>query len=188
MSETPVNRARLRALASKATTGPWESTGSRYGCIYIFGPNREMVADKHDDAPDVVRLRGTGAGLPQAGLPQECNAAYIAAVSPDVVLTLLDELERVERERDAAKASYQFMVDKVANNSLEHYREMGREVVAQIERAERAEAKNAALQERIAFLETWPRRVMDYVCACGDEFPSLEEFAAHHQMMHPERI
>lgn len=58
---------------------------------------------------------------------------------------LRDALAREQaltQERDA-------MIDKAAKNGLEHYRQMGRETLAQIERAEAAEAKLAERDARI---------------------------------------
>lgn len=61
----------LRALAAKATTGPWRpAQGARgYG---VACPHGTIIAET------------TGWGVE--------DAAYIAAVSPDVVVGLLDEI------------------------------------------------------------------------------------------------
>jgi hypothetical protein len=52
----------------------------------------------------------------------------------------------LRQERDEAQKNYEFMVDKAAQNGLEHYRQMGQETLAQMERAEAAEARVKELE------------------------------------------
>ena len=98
----------LRRLAMEATPGPWEKVGMSYYHFQIHGKGRNghesericMTTDAvSNDAPADVR---------------EANAAYIAAASPDVVLSLIADLDALrtrlaEVEKDAAR--YQWMRD-----------------------------------------------------------------------------
>lgn len=97
-------------------------------------------------------------------------AEFRRAAHPAAVLTLIAQSRRVaaleaelklqreftmnaereflaaKAERDKAQANYQFMVDKAAENGLEHYRQMGQETLAQVERAEAAEVELVTLR------------------------------------------
>lgn len=75
----PIDLSRLRDLAREATPGPWREWKDQI----LIG--EEWVHD----------------------LPTYCDARYLAALSPDVLLALLDRLERAERERDGARATIQ---------------------------------------------------------------------------------
>lgn len=82
-------RARLRALAEKATPGPWTAycrdVGWRKGTPW--SPDRFLQWDLE--------------GPPQPdgrGQFYEPDARYIAAASPDAILAILDELDRLEAE------------------------------------------------------------------------------------------
>lgn len=81
---------RLKALAEKATPGPWRD--DMHG--YTWGPNDAMVADECH-ACEGVRIRGVGGRL-----PQKENAAYIAAAHPGTVLELIAENERLNERID----------------------------------------------------------------------------------------
>lgn len=76
----------LRALAQQATPGPWEvKSRGRWATVLASGG---FVAD-------------TGAvEISSSGL----DAAYIAAVSPTVLTTILDELERQAAQITAVRA------------------------------------------------------------------------------------
>lgn len=77
----------LKRLAQKAVPGPWsvDSLGN------IF---REPHAIDEDWQP-IVLLTKSSLG---EYAPAEANAAYIAALSPDVALALVDEIERLNKE------------------------------------------------------------------------------------------
>lgn len=77
----------LKRLAQKAVPGPWsvDSLGN------IF---REPHAIDEDWQP-IVLLAKSSLG---EYAPAEANAAYIAALSPDVALALVDEIERLNKE------------------------------------------------------------------------------------------
>lgn len=49
-------------------------------------------------------------------------------------------------ERDEARANYQFMVERAADQNLQHYRQLGEETVSALNRADAAEDRLARLQ------------------------------------------
>lgn len=78
-----VDTKALRVLAEKATRGPWAIERLEAGEEWY---NQGWYAVWLDT--------GTGTtGLPGSIKTTRENAAYIAALSPDVVLALLDEVE-----------------------------------------------------------------------------------------------
>jgi hypothetical protein len=118
--KAPLDRAFLRAKATAAFRGPWiaetwevyceeaeadcedvegERCGGEHDVITLLAPDEypdgQVVAqiDEHDG-----RIRTPGLeGFARA------NAEHIAAANPGAILELLDELERVEGERDAQR-------------------------------------------------------------------------------------
>ncbi len=93
---TPAQLQTLRALALAATQpGPWaarrELQGKGRHSYRVIDTNGFWVAD-FDDAPH--------------------DAAFVAAASPDVVLALLDECERLRRDRDSyANSGFERQLD-----------------------------------------------------------------------------
>lgn len=81
--------AQLRRLAEAATPGPWRFVPEG-DLIVKREPDGgdQMIADTDWNA-DTVRVRGFGAGL-----PIDANGEFIAAMSPEVVLALIDLIER----------------------------------------------------------------------------------------------
>ena len=77
MSEDEIKR--LRALAEVATPGPWRLEGD--GDLILMGGNGELLMDGVSYYPTALSR------------PEDWH--YVAAVSPDVVLALLDEIERL---------------------------------------------------------------------------------------------
>jgi hypothetical protein len=79
----------LRAAAVRATPGPWE--WRRFGLYrkHYDCRREQMVLSSHD--------------VPLAGL-REDDAAFIALAHPARILALLDDVERLGRERDEARA------------------------------------------------------------------------------------
>jgi hypothetical protein len=75
--------AELRALAMKADPGPWT--------IVAYGDGDSLVIHKNDT--DRICFMATHGGSRKSWEAIQANAAYIAALSPDVVLKLLDALE-----------------------------------------------------------------------------------------------
>jgi hypothetical protein len=74
---TDDEKQRLRELAGKATPGPWEPSASRTGVI--TSATRDWICSVSRITPVL-------------------DVEYIAAISPSVVVGLLDELERLDRE------------------------------------------------------------------------------------------
>lgn len=102
MSEERTNLAHLRALAEGATPGPWEPEPCEDGpdqapCGPRSVPHFRGVVEK-DGCPVCwihphANLRTV---IKQDACCSSADARYIAAISPDVLLALLDRLERVE--------------------------------------------------------------------------------------------
>ena len=76
---TPAELNQLRALAQAATPGPWRVEARGHAAQEVARVNNLEVAP-----PDSVELSLCAT-----------DAAYIAAVSPDVVLGLIDEVDRL---------------------------------------------------------------------------------------------
>ena len=85
---TPEERARLRELAERATAGPWDA--HRPHPAY-----RQYVVDRVMPEGHLGETVATTEDVQASE-----NAEYIAAVSPDVVLGILDALNAAEAERD----------------------------------------------------------------------------------------
>jgi hypothetical protein len=94
--------ATLRALAEKATPGPWrvdtDDTLGETRVTGIYGPSRKVDygLGAEDESPQIVE---TDSGVYP---PKLADAQFIAAASPDVVIALLDShanWEGIARER-----------------------------------------------------------------------------------------
>lgn len=104
MTPGPLDLDRLRVLAEAATEGPWawESVGDKDNdwCLGVLcGEDDQPLSGRVEAASDAVadELVCSGNGLH--------NAAYIAAVSPDVLLALLFRLQASEaRVRELERA------------------------------------------------------------------------------------
>ena len=79
--------ARLKALADGATPGPWRlvTSSERMRCG-IDGADDSAVVWNSDKKWDGE----------ETGIPRDDDAAYIAALSPDVVTALIARVERAE--------------------------------------------------------------------------------------------
>ena len=84
----------LRDLAQAATPGPWRVEARGHASQEVARVNNLEVAP-----PDSVELAHCAT-----------DAAYIAAVSPDVVLALLSEVERLRAQLAAAEAFHKVVV------------------------------------------------------------------------------
>ena len=91
---TPAELDQLRALAQSATPGPWRVEARGHASQEVARVNNLEVAP-----PDSVELAHCAT-----------DAAYIAAVSPDVVLALLSEVERLRAQLAAAEAFHKVVV------------------------------------------------------------------------------
>jgi hypothetical protein len=187
--ETLVRLDEIEARAEAATSGPWiklsvgggrdavlvrEATTANYG---TDAPGEFEFAAK-DTRPNVL-----------------ADAAFIAAARTDVpalvalVRELLARLLAVEAERDEARANYQFMVERAADQRLDGYRELGARAAAaenrvdelrrQLEATEIARDKALAREQLLADLAA-SRGDDDPCCYChcddcsgGCQSPSL---------------
>ncbi|HCO02682.1 MAG TPA: hypothetical protein DIT48_04825 [Actinobacteria bacterium] len=86
----------LRELAERATPGPW--TQDAHDDTYLTSPTGHLFWD------------GEGLGL---RWPNDADAAYIAAVSPSVVLSLLDRLRAIEGRETALRSAAQWVAASV---------------------------------------------------------------------------
>lgn len=83
-----MTKEELRALAEKATAGPWEVLDvTEHHGVYVEDQLGRTICDLY------YLNSQTGAVVRQDRDLE--NAAYIAAASPDRVLALLDEVERL---------------------------------------------------------------------------------------------
>lgn len=84
---TDIDVSKLREVAEAATPGPWGISHDGEGVLYGY-------EDAHGD--DVFEVRAERQCNEHAAVDGRADAAYLAAVSPDVTLALLDRLERAE--------------------------------------------------------------------------------------------
>lgn len=109
-----MNRDDLRRLAEKATPGPWRRTEDGVTSSWAEGlpaTHRHTVSAPH--APFAF-------GETIAAAPTEADARYLAAVSPDRVLALLDHVEALERVAEAARALLPFLPEGGPNPQWRH--------------------------------------------------------------------
>ena len=85
------NLSALRALAEKATPGPWKTAS---------GKGSASVRTEHPEYNCAIYLNVRTCEIEESVKRWQSDAAFIAAASPDVVLALLDEIERLNQERD----------------------------------------------------------------------------------------
>lgn len=94
-------RERLRELAQAATPGPWEAAHAAIGLRGVGLRITEHYVRRPGD--DVAIACDIVDPTVDEHAPSETNAAYIAAAHPSAMLALLDTIEQLERERDAAR-------------------------------------------------------------------------------------
>jgi hypothetical protein len=77
----------IRQRLQKATAGPWQSDGAKWGCFYVLADAGMIADDGENDAHLIARIRGVGAQLPMAA-----NADLIAHAPTDLadLLALAD--------------------------------------------------------------------------------------------------
>lgn len=92
----------LRALAAAASPGPWRLDGTDIDQLTDGGAGYPL--NVYPDSKTIVVGRCEDCGSYDSGIQSQADAAYIAAISPPVLLQLLDTLDAVTRERDALKA------------------------------------------------------------------------------------
>ena len=83
--------------------------------------------------------------------------ARLLSMSAERETRLLAKLAECERERDVARANYQFMVDRAANEKLDGYRELGQRAADAENRADRLEAalREAPHEEMCAWVRAF---------------------------------
>lgn len=108
-----IDRDKLRALAQAATPGEWRHGEYERYNVFVNVPRGEWLGHER------VLLRMN------THFEYIEDAAFIAAANPQAVLALLDDVERLTRERDTAQANYRFMVERAADEKLDGYRELG---------------------------------------------------------------
>ena len=139
MSDVDTSPAALRALAEAATPGPWQVDITRhpYSMVRLNGSFAEgehverwiqtVRIDPQAKAPHPIVVRSVGIAHP--GEPaitmvhiRPEDADYLAAVSPEVVLGLLDTIDGLraslaaaEKERDEAHEAYEKLADPSLN-------------------------------------------------------------------------
>ena len=164
MPDIDTSPAALRALAEAATPGPWQVDITRhpYSMVRLDGSFAEgehverwiqtVRIDPQAKAPYPIVVRS--AGIAHPGEPpitmvhiRPEDADYLAAVSPEVVLALLDTIDSLraslaaaEKERDAQTTPLLWWKD--------HALKVETERDAAIARAEKAEAERDALAGR----------------------------------------
>lgn len=93
-----VDMAYLKRLIGNATPGPWayEAHGDTgdYGVGVILDENDKPITGFNDNSDLLV------AEAVAVEVKSGPDAAYIAAVSPDIVLALISEIEQLRREKD----------------------------------------------------------------------------------------
>jgi Ead/Ea22-like protein len=164
---TPAKLAELRALAEKATQGPWSARpdigGLESATALIIWPQNSIPRS------GVSRMLGS-CGTDAEG-KGEANLAFIAAANPQTVLALLDEIERLQHvigtPRCAEELLAKLRLEQAATADLEQQLAAAREecerlrVDANVEReySNRLRALLAAMtaahNEACDKLETW---------------------------------
>jgi hypothetical protein len=82
----------LRALAEGATPGPWRAIPDPGEHLICEACGDEWTGDSH--AALIAHSGKVGLFLVMHDARDDANAAYLAALSPEVVLDLLDQIER----------------------------------------------------------------------------------------------
>lgn len=101
-------RAQLRALAEKATKGPWQQGKFAGDFDMVRQATWEPCGiEGHDDCSigQSIHLESEPIFLPNVSHPGRArdNARFIAAANPVVILALLDELDAIEAKSRTAE-------------------------------------------------------------------------------------
>ena len=98
MTPTDEQLATLAALARAATPGPWREDDCNVFCGPMADARTDAIMAKIEGRPydrGHLRLDAFVATTEQRGEHSDADARYIAAASPDVVLALLAERDRL---------------------------------------------------------------------------------------------
>ena len=97
-----IDTKHLRVLAEAATPGPW---------MRLFG--ERTVYDRMEDGCRGIPIVRSDCSPPTQ--KEAANIDYIAACSPDVLLALLDALERKDRLLDSLRKAFELVRKDVLN-------------------------------------------------------------------------
>lgn len=104
---SPTATAEIERKAREAESGPWRAVGRTRNSGY---ERLLTIMTERGDALHGNQLSGKDGTSIKAA---EANAAYIAAVSPDVILALLAALHAAEAERDRFQRERAELYDKL---------------------------------------------------------------------------
>ena len=94
-----IDREALRRLAEKATPGPWEGTDG-FGGTWVTDSGGGIPGGLSGAVhPSTAKMPGV-----VLGNVSDYDAMYIAAINPQVILALLDELEAAEATAERRRA------------------------------------------------------------------------------------
>ena len=105
-----MNTTELKALAEKATPGPWIAAGPSFGAEHAVY-YEDVVVDREGDEDDTFQVCQSPTGLEE----QSSNdMEFIGAANPAAILTLIADLESAQDERRALLATEQNLREELA--------------------------------------------------------------------------
>ena len=120
VSEMTAERlAELRRIAEAATPGPWRIPGAHV--FRVVAPETQNQGDPYYPWAVIADADPHSVDGEQAAV----NACYIAAFHPPTVLALLDEIERLRREREVlaeAVMGWQRYLERDVGTEIVHIR------------------------------------------------------------------
>jgi hypothetical protein len=132
--------AALRALCAAATPGPWEIEVDRNDqpCLYADGRNRRWIAMFPHQCVQSLEVLANA------------DAAYIAALSPDVVLRLLDCVDALAQCIAGYQECQEDMADwaSYASEYFQKKHRLADDITRHAAKLEAARAALAKLEER----------------------------------------
>lgn len=102
-----MNYTELKRLAESATPGPWEFK-QKWADHVSSGTGDICILTDHLDTGFVRPL-----------VERRSNAAYIAAASPSVVLSMIAEIDRLRTQNQALREALKTAIDHIAMDDLE---------------------------------------------------------------------
>ena len=105
-----MNTTELKALAEKATPGPWIAAGPSFGAEHAVY-YEDVVVDREGDEDDTFQVCQSPTGLEE----QSSNdMEFIGAANPAAILSLIAALESAQDERRALLATEQNLREELA--------------------------------------------------------------------------